>query len=1118
MTNIPTNRDQFERKSTDPGKEGAGIQASSFGGLNTVSNPLSIPYEDSPLLLNASVNVSGSIEKRKGSRVLLYENTAAKGITIIPTTTVLGYSYQVVKNGKDIQIMELNDDRLTLRMTKANVWTNAVENVKATYVSTNEAEQRLILCTGFNVPVQLTFTESRTLVNTSAGQTIVNIPNAERLATTNTNNVLCYVDGVIRSATYSYNSTSKILTITFDQGLTAGNRVIDIELITWQWWSEAQFYYGDRFFDTATRFNDKPTDRHIAIPENLRDGIDPLPGFPNLFPISVLGFNRPNYFYYTPNSSRLPLGVYQYAFSDGTITQPVNNWWTGNATNGQTLFTMPTSQAEWYGANTSNTVATFNNNQVSISSISYNGTVLSVTLSTGVVPSGQTDTLQVMLNPAPIVPAPFFLTFGTIQPGNTGRQDTLYMSRARILPFNGGLGVTGQNLYVRRDDIVQAQYTGGGVSNYGDYQLFNYQQGYGALMTQTALATFIDFTGGPEAGVPSNARIKIVNKEVSQYVGSNALSTNVSRSDGSWVPCYGLSSYANYATGSFPRNVALFQGRLIFSGFPQNPLIVALSSSTDSTVPGEYYASFQIDAFTDKPQDPLDVLISGLADDYVTGLAEHQGSLFVFTRKTVYRVSTTGRGTVTADNVAVSSVASIGIPNPQCLVKAEDSLLFMSDEGVYIITNGSSAQEATEYRLDELSTKVRNKFGSTKNPQKRALAWVSFDNNNKVLYVALPRKEDTSVASQILTFDTFRQAWSEIDTPGRFNTLSGATCVDVVNQSAFILVVSRAMSNGSPLDTTYLKMGDRRYMDFVVTGTATGSAQTFALPRLPYNTFTTRPGVRDYKITFPLLPLNDVQDITVTLDGSLLVFGSDYVKLNNNAVRVTADQGNGRSLVVTHRRPDTDYYSGQIRYNTQTALDLSHACVYEDNVVGLEGTDFTVSHSSTQTTVTLTAVANTIIEVGQVYTTVYATPLFTWNTLQRYKRLLYWLGFFDNTVSTDVYTETDVNITSGQDAEQIIGMPKTRLDCNISFVYNSQDNGDTSADLYGFEQLVWDAGMLDVYLPLQTDDYVLLKQALQGIGYSFQGIVWSTDEASFRMSGYQLDGKMKGTKYSHWSS
>jgi len=246
-TNIPTNRGQFERKGDDPKQEGLGIQAQSFGGLNTVSNPLAIPYEDSPGMLNTTVDVSGSVQKRDGTQSLGFYNGAIIGITLVPVTTGLGYAYQVLKRGIDIDVFELtNTASSLLRMTKANVWSAGVSNVKATYTTTNEAESRVIFCTGGNVPVQLRFTERRSLVVATAAQTVFVFANAEKHQTTTASNTLIYVDGVLRSATYSYSGTN--LTVTITGGVVAGNRVIDLVLITWQWWAESVFFFGDRFW------------------------------------------------------------------------------------------------------------------------------------------------------------------------------------------------------------------------------------------------------------------------------------------------------------------------------------------------------------------------------------------------------------------------------------------------------------------------------------------------------------------------------------------------------------------------------------------------------------------------------------------------------------------------------------------------------------------------------------------------------------------------------------------------------------------------------------------------------------------------------------------------------
>jgi len=1112
-TNIPTNRGQFERKGDDPNQEGLSIQAQSFGGLNTVSNPLSIPYEDSPAMLNTTIGVSGSVQKREGTQSLGSYNGAIIGVTLVPVTTGLGYAYQVLKRGIDIDVFELtNTASSLLRMTKTNVWSAGVSNVKATYTTTNEAESRVIFCTGGNVPVQLRFTERRSLVVATAAQTVFVFANADKHQTTTPSNTLIYVDGVLRSATYSYDVPSKNLTVTITGGVVAGNRVIDLVLITWQWWAESVFFFGDRFWDTVIRFHDKLSDRHIAIPSNLRDSIDPRLDFPNLFPITALSFLQPSFSFIPIFSDRRPLGWQNYAFSDGSAGASPVAQLNVVATALQTVFDIPTTNLGFVGAAVANTSVLYNGLPRACTTIVYNGsTTLTVTFTVG-VPAVQANVLATF-NPNPVVPSPFFVTFGSIDTTKTGREETVYLSRERLLPFNGGNGIIGNNLYVQRDNVVQSLNTGAGGA-YGDYRMYNKNTSYVQLTNGTTIGHVIDFTGGDEAGVPANARIRITNREVGLYVGTSATNVPTARTDGSWVSCYGLGDYANYATGSFPKNVTLFQNRLCFSGFPQNPLLVCMSSQLDTTIPGEYYASFQQDVFTILPTDPLDILVSGQAEDYITGIAEYQGSLFTFTRRAVYRVSTTGRGTVTADNVSVLSVASTGLANAQSLTTANDTLMFLSDDGVYALVNGASSQESTEYRLEEMSTKIRNRFNVTS--VNRNYCWMAYDLVDDSLMVALFRKGDTQFASSIHVFSMFRQAWTEYDTPGGFNSFTASTVQTVTNVNAFMMIVSRTTSVANqPLDTTLLQMHRQRALDFVSIATGTGSSQTVTIQPRPITTHTITTGIQDYLVSWRMLPLLDVQDTHVTVNGVELVFGVGYIKVGSNSIRLIGFQVSGLSLVISYRRPDTDYDGGKVRYNTTVPLNLSHAAVYVDNASVFEPTQFTVSDAGV---VTITAPNLSRIEVGSVYGTYFMTPLFTWATLKAYKRLLYWLGFFDNTLALETYVLADVNVPAGQVAEQIVGMPKMRLDCNISFVYNSHDTGDTSADVYGFQSLVWDASLFDVFLPQQSDDYVLVKSALQGMGYSFQGVVWSTDESSFRLCGYSLDGKVKGNKYNHWSS
>jgi hypothetical protein len=151
---------------------------------------------------------------------------------------------------------------------------------------------------------------------------------------------------------------------------------------------------------------------------------------------------------------------------------------------------------------------------------------------------------------------------------------------------------------------------------------------------------------------------------------------------------------------------------------------------------------------------------------------------------------------------------------------------------------------------------------------------------------------------------------------------------------------------------------------------------------------------------------------------------------------------------------------------------------------------------------------------------VFSTPLFTWGTLFANKRVLSWAGLFDNSKVLNRWVLQDVNSTSNQVASSIVDLVKNRADCSISFVYDSDgQNTSTSSDLYNFKDfLTFDVGSaFDTDLPMQSEPEVLVKQTLQGIGYSFRCVVWECGDSYFSLLGYQIDARSKGKTNRHWS-
>ncbi|MGH2413898.1 MAG: hypothetical protein ACRDEA_09460, partial [Microcystaceae cyanobacterium] len=421
-------------------------------------------------------------------------------------------------------------------------------------------------------------------------------------------------------------------------------------------------------------------------------------------------------------------------------------------------------------------------------------------------------------------PSPYFFQFGAIT-GTTPINVTA--SRRRTLDsLNGGKGVVGTNLKVFVDGTqkTQSTTTGAGSATYGDYWLYT---NAGAVETSTANNGYlVSFEAATTIGVPETATIEIVNCATT-YIGSGATASVSINQDGASFPCYGLGDFADYNAGSFPSNVSFYEGRLVFAGFPSNPLSIAFSEIGDKSKPGVNFASFQIDLIATATDDPLDMLLNSRPDDFVTGLVQWQRSLFVFTRQSVFKVAGSDSG---FSNVSKFStrVSDLGLVNPYSVTKSDKSILYLSDIGVFDLLLTDNAEN---YEAAEKSIKIRDKFGSTKSPTRENLAWMSYDNNTQKIYVGLPISQLDYTSFRLYVYSTFREAWTEYETPGGWNLYYATPYSDRTAGSGFLgSAVTKRDSSNVPTNRCFIQWEFSKYFDFRKSSTGDGSTTAFTLP------------------------------------------------------------------------------------------------------------------------------------------------------------------------------------------------------------------------------------------------------------------------------------------------
>ncbi|MGH2415695.1 MAG: hypothetical protein ACRDEA_18780, partial [Microcystaceae cyanobacterium] len=280
---------------------------------------------------------------------------------------------------------------------------------------------------------------------------------------------------------------------------------------------------------------------------------------------------------------------------------------------------------------------------------------------------------------------------------------------------------------------------------------------------------------------------------------------------------------------------------------------------------------------------------------------------------------------------------------------------------------------------------------------------------------------------------------------------------------------------------------------------------------------------------FDVFSMTNVQDISVELETyagsgaySTLTFGVGWFKRPNGTIYLYENPGSSRSLRIRQRMPATDSTQGKDFYNTTSALTFTDSTVvFVDNVFNAYSDKFTTTATSTyQITFTTAPITGAVIEYGRAYHAIYSSPLLTLGNISNYKKPRFVYAYFDNLASQETFKPSDLNIATSptQDPDTIVGFAKQRSNASVALMYESDPSVEVEYDIYGFENFVFDLSLLDIYRnPNEFRRFAMFKEYLAGVGYGHQLLVFSFDETTFALSGYQITANPYAERYKSWS-
>lgn len=341
-----------------------------FGGLNLLSGATVLPVDDSPSLLNVDFDISGAVQKRKGTVTIFKDTASAYPVSLDSFITQLGKQFFVSKSGLELRVLDLVGDKSTLIWNKTSVFRDLFLLPHAVALEDNT----VLFLTKRHAPIQLRILEYEISVPTTVTSLALKVGaewvNAYSEAT-------CYIDGVKTTVSKSFSVDTITLTGTT---FTAESEVYLITF-NWQWWAESLIWYGDSFYQRVSRFGASDEDRHVQLPTSITSDEIPDSSRYGIFAYYSEEFNQ----FYTYKSDNQPEISLEYSFSDGS-----------NYTPAPSAFTSPSKFFVTFGEITSVNSRTFTDkditgNQIKIINHKYNDfDIISFLNTDGAVPVGTT--------------------------------------------------------------------------------------------------------------------------------------------------------------------------------------------------------------------------------------------------------------------------------------------------------------------------------------------------------------------------------------------------------------------------------------------------------------------------------------------------------------------------------------------------------------------------------------------------------------------------------------------------------------------------------------------------------------------------------------------------------
>lgn len=386
--------------------------------------------------------------------------------------------------------------------------------------------------------------------------------------------------------------------------------------------------------------------------------------------------------------------------------------------------------------------------------------------------------------------SPASITWGAMHGADTTPRDVYWL---RLIEVNAA--AENMTVLVKRGDSI-LEYTMNTsygvvqqsvVRNWQTYLLINTYSSANGNNTTTAYK-YVAFNGEPAFGLQTDDLVYVLVRWPN--LPANHLQEYNKYKNGTLIPAPGLDQYMG--AESYCRSVSSLGNRLVFTGFVSYPTVAQVS---EELVNGhvDFINLYTEDVGELSSTDPYIVVTNLHYGELLLCCREYNGSLFLFSHNSTYRVSSNTGNYPSATNFMVTPIFGVGAVSVHAVSRTRNLLVFLSKNGLYTISYNNSA-----YQLDNRGVPIEDVFLTDYNEN---TSWLTINPVDNSIFIGTHSHTNQSryVTDTAYKYSIIRDSWQEVALYyGKANIIAACYIASPKFSCVVAIEASACGSNGLP--------------------------------------------------------------------------------------------------------------------------------------------------------------------------------------------------------------------------------------------------------------------------------------------------------------------------------